>query len=707
MADDKYIIRITANSDQAQQSIDDLNKSLVKLGTTKISTTQVNKLHTSFVKAGGDINVLNRNLSAVNSLLKSGFSVNQIQKLRQKAQQTGTQFAQLARLARQTGTTNLDFGNIKVGSKFSSGIATGIQQSLLSMIPTITATTVAYEALNLVVGSYQEWENAEAQQRKLEAVLMSTGYASGFTATELSNLAETISRKIGQDDDVIKQNLIIPLLTFRNVSKDVFEKAIIMATGLQSVLGSDSIIQLGKALNDPITGIQSLTRVGVQFTDQQKNMIKTMVEVGNIAGAQKIILDQLANEGFEKAAQSSAKASDKIKIAWDDLSKTFASSYGPTIQSSLENITKALNGINDFVKNKDNQKYIKTYFNIIKTEAGILLNQIYPVYNIFRSIMGLVNNDKLKDRTNQVEWANSPTPPVNTTKQLTSEQKTELELLRKQKEAEFKAYLEFVENLELRTTEEIKSKNKQLTKNTFKNLGIEIEIKPETFTDMTQRLAKEMADKPITLPVDVKPGIEVEEFADQVFTIFDDVKLKFGEKIIKGFTKVEQKIPQIKDGLEQIGNIGISAFGRMSDALYQVAFNQKSFGKLMSHVWSNMAVQISQVIMRILLLKSVLSILNVLTGGVGGTALGNLINMTPWNKPWNNPTNPNNQFYTPNYATQPVALKNSSFGSIIERLGSVQNAINNIRIETTYIDAPGINRISQRGGLIRNTLVQA
>jgi hypothetical protein len=36
--DDRYTIRITTQSEQAQQDIDRLNKSLVKLGTTKIST---------------------------------------------------------------------------------------------------------------------------------------------------------------------------------------------------------------------------------------------------------------------------------------------------------------------------------------------------------------------------------------------------------------------------------------------------------------------------------------------------------------------------------------------------------------------------------------------------------------------------------------------------------------------------------------------
>ena len=53
-------------------------------------------------------------------------------------------------------------------------------------------------------------------------------------------------------------------------------------------MGTDvktSAIQLGKALNDPIAGVASLRRVGVQLTDQQTDLIKTLVESGDVAGA--------------------------------------------------------------------------------------------------------------------------------------------------------------------------------------------------------------------------------------------------------------------------------------------------------------------------------------------------------------------------------------------------------------------------------------
>ena len=46
---------------------------------------------------------------------------------------------------------------------------------------------------------------------------------------------------------------------------------------MAAVFGQDlsqATIQLGKALNDPIKGLSALTRVGIQFTEQQKKEIK-------------------------------------------------------------------------------------------------------------------------------------------------------------------------------------------------------------------------------------------------------------------------------------------------------------------------------------------------------------------------------------------------------------------------------------------------
>jgi len=61
---------------------------------------------------------------------------------------------------------------------------------------------------------------------------------------------------------------------------------------------------LGKALNDPITGLTALRRVGITFSESQEKTIKTMQNMGDMAGAQKLILKELESQfgGLARAA---------------------------------------------------------------------------------------------------------------------------------------------------------------------------------------------------------------------------------------------------------------------------------------------------------------------------------------------------------------------------------------------------------------------
>src|SRR5437899_10345755 len=89
------------------------------------------------------------------------------------------------------------------------------------------------------------------------------------------------------------------LLTFTNIGKNVFPQATKTVLDMSQALGQDaksSAIQLGKALNDPITGVSALQRVGVTFSQVQKDQIKHFMDTNNIAGAQGVILKELGKE---------------------------------------------------------------------------------------------------------------------------------------------------------------------------------------------------------------------------------------------------------------------------------------------------------------------------------------------------------------------------------------------------------------------------
>ncbi|MCI0553261.1 MAG: phage tail length tape measure family protein, partial [Anaerolineae bacterium] len=140
--------------------------------------------------------------------------------------------------------------------------------------------------------------DAEKAQAQLNAVLKSTEGIAGLTADQLNELAEGYASLTMFDDEAIIGAESV-LLTFTQIGEEVFPTALESILDVSQALGQDlqsSTIQIGKALNDPIEGLGALRRVGVSFTQEQEDLIKTLVESGNVMEAQKIILAELQKE---------------------------------------------------------------------------------------------------------------------------------------------------------------------------------------------------------------------------------------------------------------------------------------------------------------------------------------------------------------------------------------------------------------------------
>lgn len=157
---------------------------------------------------------------------------------------------------------------------------------------------------------------AEETQAALAAVLKSTGGVAGVTAEMANDLATSLSQVTRYSDDAVLsgENL---LLTFTGIGKDIFPEATAVMLDMSTALGQDlksSALQLGKALNDPIAGVSALQRVGVSFTEAQKDQIKAMVEAGDVMGAQKLILAELSREFGGAAEAAGATYAGKLDI---------------------------------------------------------------------------------------------------------------------------------------------------------------------------------------------------------------------------------------------------------------------------------------------------------------------------------------------------------------------------------------------------------
>ena len=163
----------------------------------------------------------------------------------------------------------------------------------------------------------REITRATERQAQAEAILNNlietTGGAAGLTAAELKKLAgEMQAVTLFGDEMVIEAQNI--LLTFTKIGREVFPDATRRAADLATVLAQGrggevdlkaAAIQLGKALNDPIANLSALSRAGIQFSTDQKETIKGLVESNRLLEAQKIILAELEKQfgGTAEAAR--------------------------------------------------------------------------------------------------------------------------------------------------------------------------------------------------------------------------------------------------------------------------------------------------------------------------------------------------------------------------------------------------------------------
>lgn len=175
--------------------------------------------------------------------------------------------------------------------------------------------------------------------------IKSTGGAAGVSAEHVEDLAGSLENLTATEAETTQQGANL-LLTFTNIKNaagagnDVFDQATTTLVDMSRALGTDattSAIQLGKALNDPIKGVSALQKVGVSFTADQKAMIASLVEAGDVMGAQKIILAELNKEFGGSGAAYAATAAGQ----WD----LFVHALGTFGESVMTEVMPALSSL--------------------------------------------------------------------------------------------------------------------------------------------------------------------------------------------------------------------------------------------------------------------------------------------------------------------------------------------------------------------------
>jgi phage-related protein len=220
----------------------------------------------------------------------------------------------------------------------------------------------------------EEVATANARIGQVASSMGIFGDEADAVSQRLINFAKSNEVLLATDENIIKSTQA-KLLTFKELAGTAdeaggaFDRATIAAIDLAAAgFGSaeSNAVQLGKALNDPIAGISALTRVGVTFTDAQKEMIEGLVATGDMAGAQDVILQALETQVGGVAA-ATANASDQMALAFGNVKEEVGAvllpvfnelvqallpvveTLGPIMAEAVGQLTPALSMVADLI----------------------------------------------------------------------------------------------------------------------------------------------------------------------------------------------------------------------------------------------------------------------------------------------------------------------------------------------------------------------
>lgn len=195
------------------------------------------------------------------------------------------------------------------------------------------------------------------------------------------------------------------LLTYNNLGEDVLPSATQAMLDMSAVMKMDlsSAAQtIGKALQDPVTGLGLLSKQGFHFTEQQKAMIEEMVKANNVLGAQNIVLDEI-NLAFGGHAALQKDSIDQLKNSWISFKEVLGTVAQPAVDTLADILSTFNTNMTFLIKYYQDSKKIKSgdVTEVTKDDLGLHLSNLKREIEASKKELEMLNTvpDAYKDNT--------------------------------------------------------------------------------------------------------------------------------------------------------------------------------------------------------------------------------------------------------------------------------------------------------------------
>ena len=208
--------------------------------------------------------------------------------------------------------------------------------------------------------SLKNWEVQASAIASLENNLKSRQKSLGMTSQEIQQMASEMQGKSIFGDESIIQNVTNQMLTFDKVNGNTFKRANQAVLDMTSKLyGANATAEqmrpialaVGKALNNPAESMNSLGRVGVKFTEQQRKAVKQLVKTGQTAKAQEFVLRSLEKQ-YKGSAETLGKTQPikQLTNAFNDMLEPLGQIVQEFLIPLVKVATSAIAVFNNFPK---------------------------------------------------------------------------------------------------------------------------------------------------------------------------------------------------------------------------------------------------------------------------------------------------------------------------------------------------------------------
>ena len=191
-------------------------------------------------------------------------------------------------------------------------------------------------------------ENAAIADQRIVAIARTMGLFGKDTAVvtqRISDFADSMERETGIMAETIKAAQA-KLLTFRqlamtaDIAGEAFDRATQAAVDMAAAgfgEATTNAVQLGKALEDPIKGVNSLRRSGITFTESEKAKLAVLVQTNRIHDAQKVILDAIETQ-VKGTAAATAVSTQRMKQGFGEVTDAIGTKLIPLMNAFADSI---------------------------------------------------------------------------------------------------------------------------------------------------------------------------------------------------------------------------------------------------------------------------------------------------------------------------------------------------------------------------------